>query len=413
MNQQAPIVVAMERPPARGVLFWAGVVAAAFVALVLVGKGVETVSTMAKKRRTRRLCAEMAPHGSVLAVLYAPAGEAEAAAGTLLSAYRAARCGPSLRAAVYQEVQGVSGTYEALQRMATTAEEEAWAKDCVAIVTTAREHVGLFWAWGQLLAERDVFPDAEWIVSVRPGASFSHGWDKALVEAHGAARRGLNRKHVALTFSPKPATRPRRRRGGNKSPYDLTFWTERALEAVDTNANEGAPGAWKFPVVMDFKGYLPQFTERRFPEPPKRATQPLGVTHRALFAPAKAFRQMTELELFQEPVASYAVDVALSAMLWMDRHAFALAPPVVSEGTARRATLRPEGWDGKAFAGMLADDYGPYFSDYLGVDLDAREPSGQAMLGVLPGQAEGDILAKYGSMGEYERAMRHYGILGE
>ena len=33
------------------------------------------------------------------------------------------------------------------------------------------------------------------------------------------------------------------------------------------------------------------------------------------------------------------------------------------------------------------------------------------MLGVLPGQAEG-AFAKYGSMGEYERAMRHYGILG-
>ena len=158
--------------------------------------------------------------------------------------------------------------------MATTAEEEAWAKDCVAIVTTAREHVGLFWAWGQLLAERDVFPDAEWIVSVRPGASFSHGWDKALVEAHGAARRGLNRKHVALTFSPKPATRPRRRRGGNKSPYDLTFgqsgpWrrstpTRTRESHVEVSGGDG------------LQGLPPQFTERRFPEPPKRATSPWG-----------------------------------------------------------------------------------------------------------------------------------------
>ena len=389
-----PIVVALDQRPSprRGVFFWAMVAVVAALALVLVGKVMSRVSTAVRDRRLYRQCATMAPHGHVLLVLYAPVGAPRRAANTVLSAFRRAHCGPSLRVAVYQEVPvGSSGVYEAILEQATDA-ERAWAKDRVAVVTSMQDKVGLFWAWGQLLGERNVFPSASWVMSAQPGAVFSKDWDKVLVEAHRQAQTELNRKNVVLTFVPGKALREKRRRS-SKTPFDLSFLTEQAANAVSSSG----PPAWKFPVVMDFKGYVPLFSERRFPETPARVVQPLGVTHRALFAPAKAVREMTELSLFQEPVASYAVDVGLSAMLWMDRYAFAIAPPVVSDRAEYSSrSLRPEGWDGKAFSRVLMDDYGPYFSDYLGVDLEERVVTGKAMLGVLPSGGNEDVLAKYG-----------------
>ena len=405
-----PIVVALDQRPSprRGVFFWAMVAVVAALALVLVGKVMSRVSTAVRDRRLYRQCATMAPHGHVLLVLYAPVGAPRRAANTVLSAFRRAHCGPSLRVAVYQEVPvGSSGVYEAILEQATDA-ERAWAKDRVAVVTSMQDKVGLFWAWGQLLAERNVFPSASWVMSVQPGAVFANDWEKVLVQAHRRAQSELNRKHVALTFVPGKARRPKRPRRRMKTTFDLSFLTEQAAEAVVRSD----PPAWKFPVVMDFKGYVPTFSERRFPETPARVVQPLGVTHRALFAPAKAIREMTELSLFQEPVASYAVDVALSAMLWMDRYAFAIAPPVVSDEAEHRTdrSLRPAGWDGKAFSRLLMDDYDPYFSNYLGVDLEDRVVTGKAMLGVLPGEENEDVLAKYGSLSEFDRAVKHYGI---
>ena len=58
----------------------------------------------------------------------------------------------------------------------------------------------------------------------------------------------------------------------------------------------------------------------------------------------------------------------------------------------------------------LGKDYQAYF-DFLGVELSTRQISGRAMMGILPEVTMYNILDKYGSMMEYDRMQRTFGVV--
>ncbi len=399
---------------------WVFVGFVAFVVALVLTKVCGLVAMKRKKYHNRKRCETMDRYGKLYLLLYNN-DDSEATATTILSAFDNAFCKKNVVVGVYQEVTAGTDVYTYLQQTAKTKEAHAWIDHNVGIVSVDRVTSGYVWALQELF-KRKIFMDTEWCFLTQPGNTFLPEWDHAMVTEYRSVQEKIAQETLGkpgavpilthFTDSTKQQRHgPSNQQQGSKDRYMFSHWMDNLIGEGQQYLKSGVrPNVSYFPTVRRFKGHIPIIAEQRFSQTPKHPIKILCATTHCLFCPMKILhRALTELELFQEPIASYAVDIAFSAALWMENGVFYSCTPIVQQ-YSKKKDLRPDGWNGKALMETLGKDYQAYF-DFLGVELSTRQISGRAMMGILPEVTMDDILDKYGSMMEYDRMQRTLGVV--
>lgn len=385
---------------------WLIVLVALAAAVFVVAKVCNFVASKRSVFLERRRCESMEGRGKIYLLLYNQ-GNSQATAQTILSAYRQAFCKQNIVVGVYQEVSSERDVYGFLQHGARSKNTMEWVDRNVGIVSVDHSGSGYVWAIQELF-RRSIFADAEWCFLTRPGNTFLAEWDKVLLDEYRRLRRTAPLENTpVLTHFSRPAERPLREKAPERDRHMFSEWMDNMIGEGQQHLNKNVKDIISyFPTVQTFKGYIPIIYMQRFSQTPRQAVQVVAATTQSMFLPQSFLeRTLFELELFEHPVAAYAVDIALSAALWMENGTFfALSSPVVHR-FAKEKSVRPDGWNGKGFADILIQDYHPYF-DFVGIDLAKRKIAGRAMMGLFPSLEKEEILEKYGSMMEYDRMLR-------
>lgn len=394
---------------------WVFVGFIAVIVVLVLTKVCGLVAARRKFYRSRKRCETMDRYGKLYLLLYNH-DDSEATATTILSAFENAFCKENVVVAVYQEVTTGTDVYTYLQRAAKTKEAHAWIDHNIGIVSVDHVTSGYVWALKELF-KRNIFMDTKWCFLTQPGNTFLPEWDHALVTEYRSVQEqiiGTSNNVPILTHftdSIKQKQGAANQQQGSKDRYMFSHWMDNLIGEGQQYLKSGVqPIVSYFPTVRRFKGHIPTITEQRFSQTPKHPIKILCATTHCLFCPVQVLhRALSDLEIFQEPIASYAVDMAFSAALWMENGVFYSCRPVVQQ-YSKKKDLRPDGWNGKALMELLGKDYQAYF-EFVGVELPTRKISGRAMMGILPEVTMDDILDKYGSMMEYDRMQRVLGVV--
>ena len=385
---------------------WVLVVFIIVIVLVLMVKLFTSIVMYRQRKKQERQCSVIRSSGSICVLLYNH-NNSRSTASTIFSLFHQSYCARNVYVAVYQELfEGGQDVYDYLKRMVSCVEDQYLIDHNVGIVSVDNTSVGHLWAIRELL-QRNIFPKTSWCMLVHPGAQFEKHWDKTVLDAH----HHVGTDSVVLTsmVTKEPIVKVK-----SKDTHVVSNWINSLVGQGQSVLKKQRKGSGSsdvfFPVVTTFKGYVPVISKQRFSQSPDRPVKVSAVTSQCTFMKMSTMLNMLDLELFNVPVASYATDTVLSAMLWMEESTFhAIRPVVHSSSTSKKENIRPEFWDGKQISTILQKDYQPYF-DYLGIDLTKRIVSGRAMMGISPTQSMDEILTKYGSMAEYDRVQRRLKI---
>jgi len=353
----------------------------------------------------------MDEYGKIYILLYNH-DNSKATATTIVSAFEHAFCKKNVFISVYQELITDADVYKYLQQYVKTKEGMEFIDHNVGIVSVDRNTSGYVWALQELI-KRQIFVGSKWCFLTQPGNIFLPHWDHTILKEYHTIHTQIKPK-MSLVLTSFVITSPSLKnthQNVRKDRYMFSDWMDNLIgEGQHYLKNDLHENPSFFPTVREFKGYLPIITEQRFSQTPKDPTKTVCVTTQCMFCRMDTLsRALTELELFQQPIASYAIDMVFSAALWMENGVFYSCKYPVIKQFSKKQNIRPDGWDGKKIMELLEREYRTFF-EFVGVDLTTRQISGRAMMGILPKVEMRDILSKYGSVMEYDRMQRSFGI---
>lgn len=408
MENGKNITITVEQPTKK--VSWIWIVAIILVVVVIVLKFSTYVIERRQHNLTGRQCNTMNKYGKILVVLH-NYRNSSATAKTIMSIYRTSHCSRNVMIVVYQELQNRDhGVYDILSSNIQNEQESAFLNTNVSIISNDISTVSNMVAIHETL-HRNLYPECKWFLHVHPGTDFQKSWDITLIQKYLTTRKATH-KAIVLTAIPNVYKSSKTR---SYSASDPTQWLPLMIGEGQARLKSARKNSLMFPVVMNFKGYLPIISSRTFSQDPREhiVELPLGFSG-FIFTSTRVIRKALLSPLFTTPIAGYATDFCISAALWSDALAnFYLAPSVLTIDNRRNDKSRPDNWDSKKVKHMLARDYSDY-CNHVGVDLDKRIISGRAQLGLVPGpdnhSTTNDIFNKYGSMTEYERVCRSLNI---
>ena len=408
MENGKNITITVE-PPTKKVS-WVLVVGIVLVVVIIVVKSSTYILERRQHNLTDRQCTTMNKYGKMLVVLHNYRHSA-ATAKTIMSIYRTSHCSRNVMIVVYQELQnGDHGVYDILSSNIQNEQESAFLNTNVSIISNDVSTVSNMVAIHETL-HRNLYPECKWFLHVHPGTDFQKSWDIALIQKYLTTRKAT-RKATVLTAIPNVYKSSKTR---SYSASDPTQWLPLMIGEGQARLKSARKNSLMFPVVMNFKGYLPIISSRKFSQDPGEHIVELPLSHSGfIFTSTRVMKKALLSPLFTAPIAGYATDFCISAALWSDALVnFYLAPSVLTIDHKRIDKSRPDNWDSKKVKHMLTQEYSD-FCNHVGVDLDKRIVSGRAQLGLVPGpdnqSTTNDILNKYGSMTEYERVCRSLNI---
>ena len=407
--QPVRIVVDTQQTPARSgtkwvqIFFGIAVLVAAYYAWSWFADSV-------RLSRRRTLCEKHSEQISVLLHCFRDAGRCVSSVFSLL---RNASCPNRVRVMVYQELDAGDPDVHSLAMQAARNEEEAGWVHALRVVSTddaSNASMGSLFAWRELLRGFT----SKWVLVTRPGVQADAGWDIALLETWRDARVDRVREIPVVSAVPPRirATRGGARRGGSSSSEGamgvardwINSTTERSRRQLQSV--QSAQQKHVFPTVADFRGRFPELAQRTFPRMPKHPVPTVAASASMAFGPRAAFVRAMRAYPCEDPVADYAVDWVLSAMLWSSGARF-FAPPSCPFSQAQARDMRPKRWDSRTVGRALRRDHADYAA-FAGVDMDGAVTSGRARMGLLPELSSEDILSKYGSRATFDRIRRGF-----
>lgn len=404
--QPVRIVVDTQQTPARSgtkwvqIFFGIAVLVAAYYAWSWFADSVH-------KSQRRTLCEKHSEPISVLLHCFRDAGRC---VSSIFSLLRNASCPSRVRVMVYQELDsGDSDVYSLAMQAARNEEEINWvhAMRVVSTDDATNASMGSLFAWRELLRGFS----SKWVLLTRPGVQADTGWDIELVESWRDARVDRMREIPIISAAPPEVKAPRGGRGSSSSEGAMGVardWINSATERSrrQLQSTKSAQQKHVFPTVADFRGRIPELSHRTFPRMPKHPVPAVAASASMAFGPRAAFVRAMRAYPCEEPVADYAVDWVLSAMLWSSGARF-FAPPSCPFSQASTRDMRPKRWDSRTVGRALRRDHADY-ATFVGVDMDGAVASGRARMGLLPELSSEDILSKYGSRATFDRIRRGF-----
>jgi len=343
-----------------------------------------------------------------ISVLFHCFRDAEQCAFSILSLLREASCPNRVHIAVYQELDtGDTDVYSSALRMARGDEEVEWVQR-LRIVSTddaTSTSMGSLFAWRELLRGPAT---SKFVLVTRPGVHATVGWDVSLVETWRNARVETLREIPVITTALPDGHRartPTPNRTADRSGGALGVaqdWINTATANNRQKLHQSQKSV--FTTIKEFRGRFPELSLRTFPRVPKHPVSTLAASGSMVFGPRIAFARAMRAYPCDEPVADYAVDWVLSAMLWSSGARF-FAPPVCPFSQTHSRDMRPKRWDSRTVGKFIARDHIAYAA-FAGVDSEKAVTSGRARMGLLPNLKSEDILNKYGSRATFDRIRR-------
>ena len=395
LEKQNTLKISLDQPAKKR--SWILLVVLIIIVVLVILKVSSFIIIKQKIKQEKNHCQTMRAFGNIFILLYNH-DQSKHTAETILSAYRSAYCKKQIYVGVYQELSTrEADVYDYLVSFASTDEELHFINTHVGIVSVDNTTVGQLWSMKELI-NRDIFEDMKWCFIVFPGGYFDVFWDKTLMDDYYSIKS--DKPFVLTSMVNKIKQVKQYNRRGNI----FSEWLNNLIGQGQQYLKKQKTHSWHFPIVTDFQGYIPILSKQRYSQPPRECNEVLAITSKCLFMSMEQMQDLIQLNIFEKPIASYANDTVLSAMLWMDDNKFFQTHPIIQEKYPSKS-LRPDNWNGKEVSLLLQDQYGEYF-DFLGLDMKKREVSGRAMLGILPDENLEDIRVKYGSIAEYERVQR-------
>ena len=401
LEKQNTLKISLDQPVEKK-RSWIMLVILTVIVVVILLKISSFIIVKQKRKQEKNHCRDMQNFGNIYILLYNH-DQSKQTAETIMSAYRSSYCKKHIHIGVYQELSTREpDVYDYLLSFASTDEELHFINTQVGIVSVDNTSVGQLWSIKELI-NRDIFENIKWCFIVFPGAYFDVFWDKTIKDDYQSIKSDKNFVLTSMVNKMK-YVKQQHNQGGNI----FSDWLKNLVGQGQQYLKKQKTHSWHFPIVNEFKGYIPILSKQRYSQPPTKCNEVLAVTSKCLFMSMEQMQDLIQLDLFEKPIASYANDTVLSAMLWMDDNKFFQTHPIVQEKYMSKS-LRPDNWNGKEVSMLLQDEYGEYF-DFLGLDMKKRIVSGRAMLGILPDETLDDIRIKYGSIAEYERVQRSLNI---
>ena len=387
----------------KRILLYIGMVFGFLILLKIIG----TCMVYNKTRIQQKHFIELSKYGSIHVLLYNH-NNSDATARTILSAIRKSYSFKNIYVGVYQELSFHANEYDVydlLVNYANNTIELDWINNNLSVVSVDNTNVGKFWAFKELI-QRNIFSDIRYILMTNPGIAFDNNWDKYLLESYQTVEKESPERPILTSFLTTNNI-PQQKNKVTSQDYGILQFMHSVVgdshALLDTSKRQ-----YYFPYVEKFKGLIPVYNTRRFPQRPNDFVEVSSVSLDCVFMKNDSLRELIELPLFSMHIASYAENTLLSTMLWMDDHSFYSIEPKMYIQKAN-VSVRPDEWNSKDIQKMLLQDYNEYF-DFLGIDLKTRQISGRSLLGILPEQSMDDILKKYGSLAEYDRVKRFLSI---
>lgn len=401
MPPQQPLQIVVDtQPRARGPR-WLHIILALAVLIAFYSLW-NWFSRSLRHTRRRTLCMK---HTEPISVLFHCFRDAEQCAFSILSLLRGASCPNRVHIAVYQELDaGDTDVHSSALRMARGDEEVEWVHR-LRIVSTddaTTTSMGSLFAWRELLRGP---AKSKFVLVTRPGVQAMLGWDISLVETWRNARVDRLREIPVITAALPGGHRERAPSNHSSGALGVAQdW----INAATANNRQKLHQSQKsvFTTIKEFRGRFPELSIRTFPRVPKHPVSTLAASGSMVFGPRIAFARAMRAYPCDEPVADYAVDWVLSAMLWSSGTRF-LAPPVCPFSLTHNRDMRPKRWDSRTVGKAITRDHAAY-ATFAGVDLEKAVTSGRGRMGLLPDLKSEDILSKYGSRATFDRIRRGF-----
>ena len=404
--QPIRIVVDTQQTPARSGTKWVHI----FFGIAVLVAAYYMWSWFADSVRMSRrqtLCEKHSEQISVLLHCFRDAGRC---VSSIFSLLRNASCPSRVRVMVYQELDsGDPDVYSLAMQAARNEEETNWVH-AMRIVSTddaTNASMGSLFAWRELLRGFT----SKWVLISRPGVQADVGWDIGLLETWRDAQVDRMREIPVISAVPPQIKAPTGGRNSSSSSDGVIGvardWVNSATERSRRQL-QSAQNAQKhvFPTVVDFRGRIPELSYRTFPRMPKHPVPTIAASASMAFGPRAVFVRAMRAYPCEDPVADYAVDWVLSAMLWSSGARF-FAPPSCPFSQPRTRDMRPKRWDSRTVGRALQRDHTDY-ALFAGVNMDSAVTSGRARMGLLPELSSEDILSKYGSRATFDRIRRGF-----
>jgi len=344
-------------------------------------------------------------HTEPISVLFHCFRDAEQCAFSILSLLREASCPSRVQVAVYQELDaGDADVHSSALRMARGGEEVEWVQRLRVVSTddATSTSMGSLFAWRELLRGP---AKSKFVLVTRPGVQATTGWDVLLVETWRHARVEKLREIPVITTALPGGHRARA--PSNRSAGALGVaqdWINTATANNRQKLHQSQKSV--FTTIKEFRGRFPELSLRTFPRVPKHPVSTLAASGSMVFGPRIAFTRAMRTYPCDEPVADYAVDWVLSAMLWSSGTRF-FAPQVCPFLQTQSRDMRPKRWDSRTLGKAMTRDHVAY-ATFAGVDLEKAVTSGRGRMGLLPNLNSEDILNKYGSRATFDRIRRGF-----
>ena len=331
-----------------------------------------------------------------------------ATAATIMDLFEHAYCPMRINIAVYQDMDKYDvDTYSIVSDYVEQSDVlKSVVNTNLRIITSdnaTRSSHGALFAYNQLLTRAS---DGEkWACIMRPGASPCVHWDRVLINQHAR----VNDRSAALTVLPGREHRASISSDINRT--DVQGWIRSLTHSAQrASRNVRDSSIATFPVIKEFNGRIPVLEARSFPQLPVEPVECSMVSSGMVFLHTSLLKHAFEhSSIVDEPCAEYAVDYALSMMLFNMGAKF-YTPDVLNVLIEKRSDkpihFRPTQWDSKAFTRQLIQEDAENYAAFVGVDMKERVVSGRARMGMCPTVSELEIVQKYATHAEFNRVMQ-------
>ena len=220
-----------------------------------------------KTRIQQKHYIELSKYGSIHVLLYNH-NNSDATARTILSAIRKSYSFKNIYIGVYQELSFHANEYDVydlLVNYANNSIELDWINNNLSVVSVDNTNVGKFWAFKELI-QRNIFSDIRYILMTNPGIAFDNNWDKYLLESYQTVEKESPERPILTSFLTTNNI-PQQKNKNTSQDYGILQFMHSVVgdshALLDTSKRQ-----YYFPYVEKFKGLIPVYNTRRFPQRP-------------------------------------------------------------------------------------------------------------------------------------------------